>query len=976
MKHAKMILALLLCLCMLPLSALAYTVEPGGAHAAVSYTPAQSGLYAVSVTKDGQTLAPLPAKTDGGAIYDPAVTVSVTTGGAAAQQVDYNVFYLVKGTAYTVQLQSAEGYDDSGEWSVAVEAVEPLALTLNADTLVEGEWFSFTPAEDGSYVIAAAPAPVFVEVLTEGTPSGDWDGYALDKEICRVGMELDYLRSLKAAIAGRQEALDQAEQTYQKALDKLENYNSLIDLADKTGIGSEGSNLFGKKQAVYDALKAALKRGDSSFSFNIPFIGDLFPSLNLPEIDPAVIDEMPEKVTDFPNWLSSRLQSQEGLVGEAKARYEEQKAEQEADQARYDAGIAANPQLEPLIQDTGSETATLRQKVQTDADAIMDGAAALAAAEGMRLVAAQWQNDGDEAMTVALTAGTTYIIHTLSNLETSAAVTDGTVTPDDPDPTAVDKTVLDKAIRDAKKVNTDKYTEETVAAMNEALTAAEAVQADPDATQAEVNSAAKALNDAVKALKEKEDPPAEVDKSALNDAIARAEAIDRDKYTDSSLNALDLALAAAKRVADSSIATQRLVDTTAEALETALNGLQEKEVTPAVDKTALQQAIAAAEGMDKSKYTDDSVAAVNSALDAAKQVNADADATQAEVDSAAKALNDALKALKEKEVTPAVDKTALQAAVDRANAVDTSKYTDDSVAAMQRALETANAALIADNIPQAAVDNAAKALNDAIDALKEKEVTPPVTGADKTALQAAIDQAEAIDRTRYTDDSLAALDRQLAAAKETLADDAATQPQVNLAARRLAAAISALQEKTAPQPPKFVDVPDNAYYAPAVAWAVANGVTTGKDATHFAPKDDCTRAQIVTFLWRANGEPKVTADNPFTDVQPGAYYYDAVLWAVKEGITTGTTATTFSPAATCTRAQAVTFLWRMEHQPDPKVGSAGFVDVRTTDYFATAVLWAVGEGITNGTDATHFSPKVTCSRAQIVTFLYRDKVGA
>ena len=976
MKHFKTILALLLCLCMLPLSAFAYTVDQaGGTHTATVYTPSESGLYAVTVTKGGETLSPLPAKA---AVYEPAMTVSVKSGGVDAQAVDYNVFWLEKGKSYTVQLQNVSDgtYDDSGEWNVSVAPVKPQALTLNTDTLLEGEWFTFTPETDGSFTFAAAPAPVFVEVMTVGAVSGDWATYALDKEKCRVGMELDYLRSLKAAIDLRTEEITLAEHTYEKALDKLDNYNSMIDLADKTGIGSEGSNLFGKKQAVYDALKAALRRGDSSFSFNIPFIGDLFPALDLPTIDPEIIDEMPANVTDLPDWLSARLQSSEGAVGEAKQKVDDLRAEQAADQARYDAGIAANPQLAGLVDNTSVETASLRQQVKTDADAIMAGASALAAGDGLQLVAAQWLNTGDSGMAVDLKAGTTYIIHALTNLDASVSVTDGTVTPVDPPVQTVDKKALDKAISDAKKVDADKYTEESVAAMNETLAEAETVQANPDATQAEVDAAAKKLNDAVQALVPKEETQ-EVDKTALQAAIDRANALKSEDYTDASFAAVTLALATATLVNLNPLASQDRVDEVTAALNDAIDALVEKPAET-VDKTALQQAISDAEKVDTTKYTEDSVAAMNSALDSAKGVNNDPDATQEAVDNAATALNNAIQALKEKEVTPTVDKTALQEAINRAEAIDTSKYTDESVAALQQALTAAKAVLGADSVPQAGVDNATKALNDAIAGLKEKDVTPPVSGVDKTALQQAVDAAKAIDRTKYTDDSLAALDTQVQNAEALLANDSATQAQVNLATRRVNNAISALKEKTAPQPVKFVDVPETAYYADAVDWAVENGITNGKDATHFAPKDDCTRAQIVTFLWRTAGEPEpATTVNPFVDVNPSAYYYKAVLWAVGEGITNGTDATHFSPNATCTRAHAVTFLWRMEGEPMPTNSRSSFADVQDMNaYYYYAVMWAVENGITNGTDPTHFSPKQTCSRAQIVTFLYRDKVGA
>ena len=150
-----------------------------------------------------------------------------------------------------------------------------------------------------------------------------------------------------------------------------------------------------------------------------------------------------------------------------------------------------------------------------------------------------------------------------------------------------------------------------------------------------------------------------------------------------------------------------------------------------------------------------------------------------------------------------------------------------------------------------------------------------------------------------------------------------------------------------------------------------NGVTEGTSATTFSPDASCTRAQMVTFLWRANGSPKATVANPFTDVQADAYYYDAVLWAVEKGITSGTSATTFAPDATVTRGQTVTFLHRANGSPAVS-GSSPFNDVAADAYYTAAVQWAVTEGVTSGTSATTFAPDAPCTRAQIVTFLYRD----
>ena len=168
----------------------------------------------------------------------------------------------------------------------------------------------------------------------------------------------------------------------------------------------------------------------------------------------------------------------------------------------------------------------------------------------------------------------------------------------------------------------------------------------------------------------------------------------------------------------------------------------------------------------------------------------------------------------------------------------------------------------------------------------------------------------------------------------------------------------------------FTDVAPGSYCYEAVKWAVANGITNGTDATHFSPNAGCTRGQVVTFLWRAAGEPVVSGNVGFVDVAPGSYCYEAVKWAVANGITKGTDATHFSPNATCTRGQVVTFMYRAEGEPAVG-GSNGFVDVAAGSYCYNAVQWAVANGITKGTDATHFSPSATCTRGQVVTFLYR-----
>ena len=171
----------------------------------------------------------------------------------------------------------------------------------------------------------------------------------------------------------------------------------------------------------------------------------------------------------------------------------------------------------------------------------------------------------------------------------------------------------------------------------------------------------------------------------------------------------------------------------------------------------------------------------------------------------------------------------------------------------------------------------------------------------------------------------------------------------------------------------FYDVPNNAYFYEAVKWAVKNGITTGVGNDLFAPEQPCTRAQIVTFLWRAAGSPEPKTASSFTDVPANAYYAKAVAWAVENGITNGMTETTFAPDATCTRGQSVTFLHRA--LKGTASSSANFTDVKSDAFYADAINWAVANNVTNGTSNTTFSPNADCTRAEIVTFLYRAYQG-
>ena len=174
----------------------------------------------------------------------------------------------------------------------------------------------------------------------------------------------------------------------------------------------------------------------------------------------------------------------------------------------------------------------------------------------------------------------------------------------------------------------------------------------------------------------------------------------------------------------------------------------------------------------------------------------------------------------------------------------------------------------------------------------------------------------------------------------------------------------------------FVDVPVNSFYFAPVAWAVESQVTSGATATTFNPGGQCQRAQVVTFLWRAAGCPMPTdAENPFEDVKEEDFYYDAVLWAVEKGITAGVDATHFAPMQSCSRAQVVAFLHRAMGSPEISDADCPFTDVEAGEWYELPVLWAVENGITAGLTPDTFGVNTVCNRAQVVTFLYRTYVN-
>ena len=381
---------------------------------------------------------------------------------------------------------------------------------------------------------------------------------------------------------------------------------------------------------------------------------------------------------------------------------------------------------------------------------------------------------------------------------------------------------------------------------------------------------------------------------------------------------------------------------------------------------------------DLTVYTGESVAALNEAT--SNVIKGKVIAKQSEVDAMATAINEAISKLTYK---PA-DYTAVDAAINKANALDKNAYKDFS------AVEAAvNAVDRSKNITeQDKVDAMAKAINDAIAALEKKpsssssgssrpryDVTTPSKPENGSV---TVDPERARSGSRVTvtvtPDSGYKLGELVVTDKDgkklELTDKGNGQYTFTMPSGKVEVAAEFVKEvEVSP----FTDVATDAYYYDAVKWAVEKGVTNGVSETLFGPDQACTRAQIVTFLWRAAGSPEPKSGSSFTDVAADAYYAKAVAWAVENGITKGTSETTFHPDETCTRAQGVTFLYRALGKL--AAAQAGFTDVAADSYYADAVNWAAENGVTNGISETLFGPDGSCTRAQIVTFLYRAYQG-
>ena len=381
---------------------------------------------------------------------------------------------------------------------------------------------------------------------------------------------------------------------------------------------------------------------------------------------------------------------------------------------------------------------------------------------------------------------------------------------------------------------------------------------------------------------------------------------------------------------------------------------------------------------DLTVYTGESVAALNEAT--SNVIKGKVIAKQSEVDAMATAINEAISKLTYK---PA-DYTAVDAAINKANALDKNAYKDFS------AVEAAvNAVDRSKNITeQDKVDAMAKAINDAIAALEKKSsssgsdssrpsysITTPSKPENGTiTVNPANAKSGNTVTITVTPDSGYKLGELVVTDKDgkklELTDKGNGQYTFTMPSGKVEVAAEFVKEvEVSP----FADVATDAYYYDAVKWAVEKGVTNGVSETLFGPDQACTRAQIVTFLWRAAGSPEPKSGSSFADVAADAYYAKAVAWAVENGITKGTSETTFHPDETCTRAQGVTFLYRALGKL--AAAQAGFTDVAADSYYADAVNWAAENGVTKGISETLFGPDGSCTRAQIVTFLYRAYQG-
>ena len=523
----------------------------------------------------------------------------------------------------------------------------------------------------------------------------------------------------------------------------------------------------------------------------------------------------------------------------------------------------------------------------------------------------------------------------------------------------------------------------------------------------EAEAAAKAA-EAAQAAAEKAQAEAEAAQAAA-EAAAASTASDKSAAEAAAQQAADAKTAAeaAKAAAETAKAAAEAAAEAAQTSNTAAaqqaTAAAESAAAAATDKAAAAESAAAA--AQSAKTAQDAQSAAETAKSAAEQAKADAlNAKAAAEEAANNAGEDATAAANAKTAAEAAQKLAeeAQAAAEAAEklagdakiaAENAAKAAEEqNVAAAKEAKTAADEALKAASAAEESAKSAsesagyaAAAASSAKDAqIAQKAAEEAQVKAEAAQKAAEEAQAKVESDKKAVEELLAKAEAAQKAAEEAQAKAEAAQKAAEEAQAKAEAAQKAEEDKkpgdekpsdpTEPEKKEnpFTDITEDMFCYDAVLWAYENEITTGKDATHFNPSGDCTRSQVVTFLWRAAGKPAPkSSENPFPDVATGKFYTEAVLWAVENGITAGFKDGTFGPDKTCTRDQIVTFLWRFAGKPEPKSTENTFPDVKADAFYTDAVLWAVENGITTGYKDGTFGPSKTCKRDQIVTFLYR-----
>ena len=518
----------------------------------------------------------------------------------------------------------------------------------------------------------------------------------------------------------------------------------------------------------------------------------------------------------------------------------------------------------------------------------------------------------------------------------------GEVTLDSGNTIAAARTAYD-ALSDAQKESVTNY-QTLMAAEREYAVLESAKNADDAKNAAEAAEVAKAaaeqaLSDAVAAQAKAEKAQKAAEKAQTDAVVAQKAAEEAAKNAGTNATAA----ANAKGAAEDAKKLAEAAQTAAEQAKSDAVMAQTNAQTAQQNAEIAQTAAEAAEKAAKDSNDAAAQEAKNAATKAANAATEAANAAGEALKSATSASEAATSASESASYAAAAAQSAKDAQVAQKAAEDAAKKAEADKKATEEAKKAAEAA-------QAATEKA----------LLECAKYEAVMKLDLAA--------EQIDRSGYTADQVEAHAAAVSVAKEAIAA-AETLEGVEKALDEGKTAIGAVEEMKPVIP--FVDIEEDMFCYDAVLWAVEKGITKGKDTTHFDPSGDCTRAQVVTFLWRAAGEPEPKdAKIAFPDVAADKYYTKAVTWAVENGITTGYKDGTFGPNDTCTRGQIVTFLWRYAGEEDT-AANANFPDVAVGKYYGEAVMWAVKHGITAGYKDGTFGPDKTCTRDQIVTFLYR-----